>query len=154
MSANPLAPAGALVNTQVNINVAASTRDPGYAYTIDYYPKRRGDTKVFYSATASLASPVKPREVEWLVTGLQPNQQIVLEQKYAVATNGLGKKKYIITPTSPAPFLSGPAQHGTTTPGVEDVWQYSIRLTPLGNDAAGSDLAKMIDPMVIIDNDP
>jgi hypothetical protein len=75
MSANTLAPAPPLVNTQVNILRQTAGDDPKYNFAIDYYPKRRGDTRGVFLADEVLASPAKPREVEWIVMGLQANQQ-------------------------------------------------------------------------------
>jgi len=122
--------------------------DPLYQFILDYYPKRRGDTKIYHSATPP-EDPKKPREVLWTVIGLQAGQQVVITEKAGVQTNHLGKPKYTITTSE----TSGRARNHPPA-GLADLWQYSIRLTPAGNDAVGSDLAKAIDPMVVIEHDP
>jgi len=155
MSANPLeAPLAAPVVTPVNISVTPGSTDPNYQFTIDYWPKRRSDVRVFFTQTGP-GNPAKPREVEWIATGLTGTQQIVIDAKVGVQTNHLGNPANGGKPAEPPYILtvanssrtSGPADH--LPPPIGDLWQYSIRLVD-----GGKDVAKMIDPMVVIDHDP
>jgi hypothetical protein len=43
---------------------------------IQVYPQRNGDTVIYHVWDPGQASPVKPREVRWVVDGLGPGQTL------------------------------------------------------------------------------
>jgi hypothetical protein len=95
-----LAPPVAPVVTPVNISVTPGSTDPKYQFTIDYWPKRRSDTRVFFTQTGP-GNPAKPREVEWIATGLTGTQQVVIEAKPGVQTNQLSNPANGSKPAEP-----------------------------------------------------
>ncbi len=119
---------------------------PGGCPSLLCYPRRRGDTKIYFTHQGQQPTPGKAREVMWISSGLVPGQAISIQEKATSPSKGhFPGQQFRILPGQPF-RLSGPATKGPQH--VRDsMWEYEIILS----DATGI-LARLDPPVVIIDD--
>ena len=110
------------------------------------YPRRRGDTKIYFTHQGCQPTPGKAREVMWISSGLVPGQALSIQEKATSASKGhFPGQTFRILPGQPF-RLSGPATKGPQH-ARESTWEYEIILS----DATG--VLARLDPQIIIIDD-
>jgi hypothetical protein len=129
---------------EVFIYVLPKVGDHG-RHSLMVYPRRLGDTRVYYTAPGLKETPSMPREILWIPSGLGANQVLTISEK----ANSRSKGNFGPIPPihSHTPMqLSGPVVRG---PGhAPAIWSYEIRLSDANGELAS------LDPDIVIVPDP
>ena len=120
-------------------------RPNGAGWRLDMFPNRGNDTVIFHTAPPDQPTPARPREVRWVVDGLQPGQNVRILAKTA-GTKIMPQDSYDIAHPDNT-IASGRAQQHPS--GGQITWPYCVRLL----DAQGNQLAT-VDPQIVIEEDP
>lgn len=119
----------------------------GGRYSLFCYPRRRNDTRIFFTTPGHPRTPSKARELMWVPSGLQMGQSLTIHEKGTSDSKG-HFHGLPFTLHSGQPFkLSGPPVKGPTG-AKEATWSYEIILSD------GSGILARLDPDVIIIEDP
>jgi hypothetical protein len=132
------------VEKQALVQIAVIPQDGGYR--VDYYPRRAADTVVFHERSQGTPSPVVPREVRWVVTGMQPNMEVRICAKQT--GSGMFSLDEFRIASGCNSIRSGPALKEGSNLGLP--WDYRIELYI--DDVLQPKAT--IDPTVVIKNDP
>jgi len=118
----------------------------GGRHSLLCYPRRRGDTRVYFTYQGQQPTPGRAREVMWVPSGLLPGHALLIQEKAASPSRGhFPGQPFRILPGQPFK-LSGPATKGPGDPH-ESTWEYEIVLS----DATG--VLAHLDPDVVIIKD-
>jgi len=120
---------------------------PGGQYSLAHYPRRKGDTKIFYTPQGQSGNSGKPREVKWIPCNLGPGQQLFIVEKADSPGQGHFGPAAPVQPGQ-SHRMSGPALHGPPTGGPDETWSYEVILR------VGNTFAARLDPDVVISPDP
>ena len=108
------------------------------------YPQRGTDTVIFARGNSSANWPARPREVRWVVTGLDSGQTVRIEARTEL---GLLEADVYEISFDANTVTSGPASHGAG--GQRELrWKYDLILLQDGTEQ------DRIDPIIIIKDDP
>ena len=136
-----------LIETTVKITVHPPVQ--GGRWALSYFPRRSGDTKIYFTPQGKPRTPNLPREVEWDVNGLQAGQTLEIHPKStSTCKQRLVDHPYKMKPTS-SKGRSGEAVAGPDPRPDKDGWAYDVIL----KHASGLELARL-DPEIIIIEDP
>ncbi len=124
----------------------------GDSYKLQMYPKRGGDTVVFHTVPTKVATLEKPREVRWVVHGLETGQRVVIRAKAPGLDETLRmfpQDEYeIVHPCNTV--RTGEAMR-SPAPALDLTWGYGVELW---GPASTTEPLHSIDPIVIIKDDP
>lgn len=118
----------------------------GGKHSLLCYPRRSGDTAIFYTSQGNNPTAGRSREVMWIPHGLGAGQMLTIREK--ATSPGRGHFAGVAPIHNPTPFqLSGPPARGPA-PARQVCWAYDVILS----DATG--VLATCDPEVIIVEDP
>ena len=142
-----MSPLDTLIETTVKVTVHPPVH--GGRWALSYFPRRSGDTKIYFTPDGEERTPNRPREVTWEVIGLQAGQTLEIHPKStSTRKHRLAGHPFKITPTTGS-GRSGEAVAGPGQRPREDGWAYDVIL----KHASGLELARL-DPDIIIIEDP
>ena len=119
----------------------------GGCHSLGCYPRRKGDTKIYFTRPGCQPTPGRAREVMWIPSGLLPGQALLIQEKITSPSRGhFPGQPFRILPGQPFK-LSGPAFKGPQH-GRDSTWVYEIILS----DASG--VLARLDPPIDIPDDP
>ncbi len=132
------------VANQVLVQVAIVNNE------IRCFPKRSGEVLIFNAWDPARACPSRPREVRWIVQGLQPGQFLRVEPKDG-SSQMFGTPAALDIPYGFNTISSGIAQLRVGGPGSLK-WDYSLVL--MEQDSGKPRELARLDPDVVIKDDP
>jgi len=120
---------------------------PGGRPSLLCYPRRRGDTKIFFTRQGNTPTPGLGRQVMWSVSGLLPGHMLTLREKAGSPDCGLfPNQPYTINHGQP--YLPSGSPMKDSRHGRDSTWAYEIILSGPGGVLAS------LDPDVEIKDDP
>src|SRR5262245_3445912 len=85
MSSPPQLPVGPPANVYLYVLPGTSGGPP----SLLAYPRRKGDTAIFYTRPGMNPTPGRAREAMWVASGLVPGQILVIQEKASSAAKGV-----------------------------------------------------------------
>lgn len=116
------------------------------SYSLMCYPRRLGDTTIYFTTQGNHPTNGRAREIVWIPHGLGAGQQLTIREKGW--SPGKGNFQAIAPIHAPTPFQhSGPPVRGPH-PHRSVTWAYDVILSD------ANEVLAVCDPVVVIIEDP